>query len=283
LTTSFSQANTVTTLAQAGFNQANTASANTIYTKGVDSTQNTNITATNTLASGAYSQANTGTTLAQAAFTAANAAVTLIAGIDSTQNTNITATNTFAASAYAAANSASNIASTLGQAAFNAANTKVSSVTGTTNQISVSGTTAVTLSLPQSIATGSSVQFSSLGVGVAGSGTAGEIRATNNITAYYSDDRLKTRLGNIENALEKLESLTGFYYEANQTAQDLGYTVQKEVGLSAQQVQKVLPEVVVPAPIDENYLTIHYEKVIPLIVEAIKELSAEVKQIKSKL
>ena len=283
LTTSYSQANTVTTLAQAGFNQANTASSNTIYTQGVDGTQNTNIAATNTFAAGAYNQANTGTTLAQAAFTASNAAVTLIAGIDSTQNSWITATNTFAASAYAAANSAATNGTTLAQSAFNAANTKVSSVTGTTNQISVSGTTAVTLSLPQSIATGSSVQFSSLGVGVAGSGTAGEIRATNNITAYYSDDRLKTRLGNIENALEKLESLTGFYYEANQTAQDLGYTVQKEVGLSAQQVQKVLPEVVVPAPIDENYLTIHYEKVIPLIVEAIKELSAEVKQIKSKL
>ena len=283
LTTSFNQANTVTTLAQAGFNRANTASSNTVYTQGVDSTQNTNITATNTFAAGAYNQANTGTTLAQAAFTASNAAVTLIAGIDSTQNTNITATNTFAASAYAAANSAASSASTLSQAALNAANAKVASITGTTNQVTATGTTAVTLSLPQSIATGSSVQFGSLGVGVAGSGTAGEIRATNNITAYYSDDRLKTRLGNIENALEKLESLTGFYYEANQTAQDLGYTVQKEVGLSAQQVQKVLPEVVVPAPIDEKYLTIHYEKVIPLLVEAIKELSAEVKQIKSKL
>jgi Chaperone of endosialidase len=120
------------------------------------------------------------------------------------------------------------------------------------------------------------VQAASVGVGTAATGVAGEIVATNNITAYYSDDRLKNKLGNIEKALEMLTSLNGFYYEANQTAQDLGYTPRREVGLSAQEVQKVLPEIVVPAPIDNQYLTIHYEKMIPLIVEAIKELNDKI-------
>lgn len=123
-------------------------------------------------------------------------------------------------------------------------------------------------------------QFNSLGVGTAASGTAGEIRATNNITAYYSDDNLKTRLGRIENALDKLCSLDGFYYEANETAQALGYEVHREVGVSAQQMQAVLPEIVVPAPIDEKYLTVRYERALPLIVEAIKELRAEVQALK---
>lgn len=127
----------------------------------------------------------------------------------------------------------------------------------------------------QNLGTGDPVRFQSIGVGTASSNVTGEIRATNNITAYYSDDRLKTRLGSIESALEKVATLDGFYYEANQTAQDLGYQVKKEVGLSAQQVQKVLPEVVVPAPIDEKYLTIHYDRVIPLLVEAIKELKEQ--------
>ena len=77
-------------------------------------------------------------------------------------------------------------------------------------------------------------------------------------------------------------SLSGFYYEANETAQALGYKVKREVGLSAQQVQKVLPEIVVPAPIDNQYLTIHYEKVIPLLVEAIKELKMEIEELKQK-
>ena len=128
--------------------------------------------------------------------------------------------------------------------------------------------------------TSNNYQVNSLGVGTAASGTAGEIRATNNVTAYYSDDRLKTKLGTIENALDKIDSLAGFYYEANQTAQDLGYKVVREVGVSAQSVQAVMPEVVAPAPIDEKYLTVRYERLVPLLIEGIKELRAEIKALK---
>ncbi len=133
------------------------------------------------------------------------------------------------------------------------------------------------------LSSSNNVQFSSLGVGTAASGTAGEIRATNNITAYYSDDRLKTKLGNIENALDKVRSLSGFYYEANEVAQAFGYEVKREVGVSAQQVQAVQPEVVAPAPIDENYLTVRYERLVPLLIEAIKELDGELQSIKQQL
>lgn len=133
------------------------------------------------------------------------------------------------------------------------------------------------------VGTSNNVQFNSFGVGTGASGTTGEIRATNNVTAYYSDDRLKTRLGVIENALEKINSLTGFYYEANETAQDLGYKVRREVGLSAQDVERVLPEIVTDAPIDSKYKTIWYERVIPLVVEAIKELHKEVLDLKNSI
>ena len=67
--------------------------------------------------------------------------------------------------------------------------------------------------------------------------------------------------------------MNGFYYQANELAKSMGYEVIREVGLSAQEVQKILPEIVVPAPVDERYLTIYYEKLIPLLVEAIKELN----------
>jgi Chaperone of endosialidase/Collagen triple helix repeat (20 copies) len=127
---------------------------------------------------------------------------------------------------------------------------------------------------------GSARIVTSLGVGTAPSGTTGEIRATGNITAYYSDDRLKTKLGKIENALDKICSLEGFYYEANETAQALGYKPVKEVGVSAQAIQKVLPEIVAPAPISDEYLTIRYERLAPLIIEAIKELRKEIKALK---
>jgi len=106
--------------------------------------------------------------------------------------------------------------------------------------------------------------------------TNGAIFATGSITAHYSDDRLKTRLGKIESALDKVCALEGFYFQANELAQSMGYEVRKEVGLSAQAAQRVLPEVVTSAPINDQYLTIWYERVVPLLVEAIKELRAEI-------
>ena len=135
----------------------------------------------------------------------------------------------------------------------------------------------------QSVGTSNNVQFNSLGIGTAGSGTAGEIRATNNITAYYSDDKLKTRIGNIENALDKVLSLNGFYYEANETAQSLGYHVKREVGVSAQEVQNILPEIVVPAPISDKYLTVHYERLVPLLIEAMKEQQKQIEDLSEKI
>jgi hypothetical protein len=126
--------------------------------------------------------------------------------------------------------------------------------------------------------TNTSAQILTLGVGTAASGTTGEIRATNNVTAFYSDARLKTKTGDIENALAKVCQIETMLYHANETAVALGYDASiLEVGVTAQSVQKVQPEVVVPAPIDDRYLTVRYEKLIPLLIEAIKELYEIVK------
>ena len=75
------------------------------------------------------------------------------------------------------------------------------------------------------------------------------IRSSGNITAYYSDERLKTKTGKIENALEKVQSLSGFTYVENELARSLGYENENEqVALSAQDVQKVMPQAVSLAP-----------------------------------
>jgi hypothetical protein len=162
-------------------------------------------------------------------------------------------------------------------------NSGVTSIVAGTG-ISISGGTgAVTINSTSTIGSGTNLQLNSLGVGTAPSNVTGEIRATGLVTGYYSDDRLKTNLGNINNALEKVLSLNGFYYEANQTAQDLGYTVKREVGVSAQQVQSILPEIVVPAPIDDKYLTVHYDRLVPLLIEAIKEQQKQIDELKAKL
>ena len=161
--------------------------------------------------------------------------------------------------------------------------TNTLSVGGGAGTFSGNASTATTAATANALTTTNSYQVLSLGVGVAASGTTGEIRATNNITAYYSDDRLKTKLGKIENALDKVDQLSGFYYEANQTAVDLGYEVKREVGVSAQEVEAIMPEIVAPAPIDDKYLTVRYERLAPLLIEAIKELRAEINDIKKKL
>ena len=117
------------------------------------------------------------------------------------------------------------------------------------------------------------LQINSLGVGTAASSTSGEIRATNDVTAYYSDERLKDFHGNIDSALDKVNQLNGYYFTENETAKELGYDNDKrQVGVSAQEVEAVLPEVVAEAPISDEYLTVKYEKLAPLFIEAIKEI-----------
>ena len=167
-------------------------------------------------------------------------------------------------------------------------NSDITSITGLTTPLAETqgGTGATSLSDALDnlgLNTDSDAQLGSLGVGTAASGTAGEIRSTGNITAYYSDDRLKTRLGYITDALGKVNKLHGFYYQANKTAQDLGYSIKKEVGVSAQEVNSILPEIVSPAPIDNQYLTIDYARLTPLLIEAIKELDKKVKSLEEKL
>jgi hypothetical protein len=131
------------------------------------------------------------------------------------------------------------------------------------------------------------VQHDSLGVGTAASGTTGEIRATNNITAYYSSDRrLKENISNIPNALDKVNQLNGVTFDwteayMKQHGGEDGYFVKKnDTGLIAQDVEQVLPEIV--RSNKDGYLGVQYDKVVGLLVEAIKELKHEIEFLKGK-
>lgn len=162
------------------------------------------------------------------------------------------------------------------------------------------GATSGTLTLRNTTLTASSTnaQVSSLGVGTAGSGTAGEIRATNAITSYYSDSRLKEDIKPIENAIEKVKAISGVTYKPNALAESFGYTNKEEhVGVLAQEVEAVLPQVVKPAPFDilqlqegieisrsgENYKTVQYEKLVPLLIQAIKEQQVMIEELQKKV
>ena len=173
-----------------------------------------------------------------------------------------------------------------GSGSITIANSGVTSITGTTNQVVASaGTGGVTLSLPQSINTTSNVQFNSLGIGTAASGTAGEIRATDNVTAYYSsDERLKTNITKIDGALEKISQIDGVIYDWNETyLKDHGnvdgyFVRERNSGVIAQQVEKVFPNVV--ADRADGYKAVRYELLVPLLIEAIKELKQQIAELK---
>jgi hypothetical protein len=106
-------------------------------------------------------------------------------------------------------------------------------------------------------------------------GTLGEIRASSEITAYYSSDRrLKENIKLIENPITIIDQIKGVTFDwtdehmARRGGED-GYFVRKhDIGVIAQEVQAVLPELV--GTREDGYLAVKYEKMVPLLIEAIK-------------
>jgi hypothetical protein len=122
----------------------------------------------------------------------------------------------------------------------------------------------------------------------------GNLFARGNIVAYASDARLKTNFVNISHAVDKVNQLNGYEFDwLTQKCFDLGFAPMNthEHGFKAQEVQQVVPDAVTIAPFDhagdnksasgEHYLTVRYEKLVPLLVEAIKELHVRIKQLEA--
>ena len=122
------------------------------------------------------------------------------------------------------------------------------------------------------------------------SGTAAWRHAIN--PTNFSDDRLKEKDGLLTGSLDKLKQITAFFYYENEEAKKLGFrNDERQLGLSAQQIKNVLPEVVTIAPFDreldtktgkfksrskQKYLSVDYEKLSAFTIEALKELDAKV-------
>lgn len=124
----------------------------------------------------------------------------------------------------------------------------------------------------------------------------GKFESPGDVVAYSSDRRLKTNIKNIDNALDKVLKLNGVHFDWSDDIHERGFhgaePGEKAVGVIAQEVEAVLPELVAPAPFDvhrdtengenlgsksgEDYKTVKYEKLTALLIEAVKELSAKV-------
>jgi len=107
---------------------------------------------------------------------------------------------------------------------------------------------------------------------------SGTLDVTDDITAFYtSDERLKNNIRRIEDPLEKVISISGNTYTWNEKSGKEG----NDVGVIAQEIQKVLPEAVTER--SNGYLAVNYEKIIPLLVESIKELSNKVESLERRI
>jgi hypothetical protein len=92
---------------------------------------------------------------------------------------------------------------------------------------------------------------------------------------------LKTRKGSIENALDLVDQLEGFYYVGNETAVAMGLNPKLDAGVSAQQVEKIFPTALGQNFQGTDIKQVRYERLVPLLIEAIKELRNELKEVRS--
>jgi hypothetical protein len=122
------------------------------------------------------------------------------------------------------------------------------------------------------------------------------VTAVGDITALTSDKRLKKDIVPLKNPLDKLQTLSGFTYQWDlDKCKEAGFVPidEEQIGVFAQDVQAVTPQAVKPAPFDadgeggsksgDNYLTVQYEKLVPLLIESIKEQQEQINSLKERI
>ena len=199
-------------------------------------------------------------------------------------NTATTATNVVGGANRIPYNSSTNITTTDDDLQFNGTKLTVKDldVTGSFN----ANIAALVPSLATNVAGGAGRVIYNSGTNTTATSSNLSFDGTNlsvggDITAFASDMRLKQGIEQIEGAVAKVCQLSGFTYEFNQEAKhQLRLPKGRHAGVSAQEVEKVLPEAVAQRP-NDKFLTVKYEKLIPLLIEAIKELKTEIDDLKS--
>jgi len=116
--------------------------------------------------------------------------------------------------------------------------------------------------------------------------TTGRIDATNDIVAYStSDKRLKENIQPINNALCKVTGVSGNTFDwkplTKEEIQTIHSNTGRDVGVIAQEIEEVLPEAVTTR--GNGYKAVNYEKIVPLLIEAIKEQQKQIDELKSKV
>jgi|TARA_B100001094_G_scaffold258253_1_gene258005 hypothetical protein len=112
--------------------------------------------------------------------------------------------------------------------------------------------------------------------------SSGDIVADGDVVAYNSsDERLKDNIQNIKGSLDKIGEIRGVEFDWNDKSPGWAQERGHDVGVVAQEVQKILPEIVVERK--NGYLGVDYKRIVPLLIESIKELKQEVEILKKKV
>ena len=112
--------------------------------------------------------------------------------------------------------------------------------------------------------------------------SSGDILADGDVVAYNSsDERLKDNIEVIQGSLDKIGEIRGVEFDWNDKSPGWARERGHDVGVIAQEVQKVIPEIVVERK--NGYLGVDYKRIVPLLIESIKELKQEVEILKKKV
>jgi hypothetical protein len=107
---------------------------------------------------------------------------------------------------------------------------------------------------------------------------SGSLNVTGDVIAYHSsDERLKENITPIANAIDKVNQIGGYEFDWNNDSSHSGH----DIGVIAQEIEKVLPELVVNR--DNGYKAVRYEKIVALLIQAVKEQQSQIDELKSKL
>jgi len=110
---------------------------------------------------------------------------------------------------------------------------------------------------------------------------ASTVYAGGDVVAYYSSDKyLKDNLTKIQSPLDKLSQINGYMFNWN-NKQDTYEIGKEDLGVVAQEVEAILPQIVITR--DNGYKAVKYEKLVPLLIEAIKEQQKQIDELKSQV
>ena len=132
------------------------------------------------------------------------------------------------------------------------------------------------------IITGSIFVSGSIGADEGAISASGDIIADGDIIAYNASDKnLKDNIQVIQGSLDKIDGIRGVEFDWNEKSPGWARERGHDVGVIAQEVQKVIPEIVVERK--NGYLGVDYKRIVPLLIESIKELKQEVEILKKKV